>query len=64
LERIDAKKDDVFLAEQLALLPSAAITTIHGFCLDLLKKYAYVLGFDPKRAENVIDETQQSSTQR
>ena len=60
LERIDAKKDDVFLAEQLALLPSAAITTIHGFCLDLLKKYAYVLGFDPKRAENVIDETQQT----
>ena len=60
LERIDANKDDVFLAEQLALLPSAAITTIHGFCLDLLKKYAYVLGFDPKRAENVIDETQQT----
>lgn len=59
LERI-AQTNDEFLKQQVAILPSAAITTIHGFCLDLLKKYAYVLGFDPQRAENVIDETQKA----
>lgn len=59
LQRIDETGDD-FLKEQVAILPSAAITTIHGFCLDLLKKYAYVLSFDPQRAENVIDETQKA----
>lgn len=57
LQRIEETGDE-FLKEQVAILPSAAITTIHGFCLDLLKKYAYVLSFDPQRAENVIDETQ------
>ncbi len=59
LERIEQTGDE-FLSQQVAILPSAAITTIHGFCLDLLKKYAYVLNFDPQRAENVIDETQKA----
>lgn len=51
---------DAFLNEQISLLPSAQITTIHGFCLELLKKYAYVVDFDPQRALNVLDETQKT----
>jgi ATP-dependent helicase/nuclease subunit A len=54
------KTGDEFLKQQVAILPSAAITTIHGFCLEILKKYAYVLSFDPQRAENVIDDTQKA----
>lgn len=51
---------NAFLNEQISLLPSAQITTIHGFCLELLKKYAYVVDFDPERAQNVLDETQKT----
>jgi ATP-dependent helicase/nuclease subunit A len=50
-----------FLNDQISLLPAAQITTIHGFCLDLLKRYAYVVGFDPERAQNVLDETQKAA---
>ncbi len=55
-----AETHNDFINQQISLLPSAQITTIHGFCLDLLKKYAYVVNFDPQRAQNVLDETQKT----
>ncbi len=55
-ERVE-ETHDPFLKAQISLLASAQVTTIHGFCLDLLKKYAYVVDFDPQRAQNVLDET-------
>lgn len=35
------------LKKQLALLQSASISTLHSFCLDVVKKYAYLLDIDP-----------------
>lgn len=35
------------LKKQLALLPSASISTLHSFCLDVIKQYAYLLDIDP-----------------
>ncbi len=35
------------LSSQLLKLPYAHISTIHSFCLELIKKYFYVLGIDP-----------------
>ncbi|KAF0222319.1 MAG: recombination helicase, partial [Erysipelotrichaceae bacterium] len=58
-ERYEETHND-FINQQISLLPSAQITTIHGFCLDLLKKYAYVVNFDPQRTQNVLDETQKT----
>ncbi|MCO5053520.1 MAG: UvrD-helicase domain-containing protein [Verrucomicrobiae bacterium] len=44
------------LAEQLALLDTANISTLHGFCLELVRRNFHTLGLDP--ACVVLDETQ------
>lgn len=49
-DEIDNTKDEknkLFLQKQLAKLPLAHISTIHAFCLDVLKKYSYVINIDP-----------------
>lgn len=35
------------LAQQLTMLNRASITTLHSFCLDLLRRYYYLLDLDP-----------------
>ncbi|MHB1651911.1 MAG: UvrD-helicase domain-containing protein [Desulfitobacteriaceae bacterium] len=35
------------LLRQLTRLPQAGITTLHSFCLDLLRRYFYLVGLDP-----------------
>lgn len=45
-----------FLSEQIALVETAQISTIHSFCLNIIKNYGYVLGIDPKRAQNIMDD--------
>ncbi len=35
------------LERQLALLPQATITTLHSFCLEVVERYAPVIGLDP-----------------
>lgn len=50
----------IFLHEQILLLPSAQISTIHSFCLSLIKKYSYVIKVNPAMAENILDESQKS----
>lgn len=44
------------LTQQLSLLPSAYITTIHAFCLKIIENYSYVSGIDPNQVRNVLDE--------
>lgn len=44
---IETAEDTTHLARQLRLLPTAKISTIHSFCLDLLHKYANQLGLRP-----------------
>lgn len=35
------------LERQLALLPQATITTLHSFCMEVVQRYAPVIGLDP-----------------
>lgn len=47
---------DLWLAEQIALLDTAPISTLHSFCLDLVRRNFHALGLDPQFT--VLDETQ------
>jgi len=51
---LEKKQSDV-LTNQLIKLPYAHISTIHSFCLDLIRKYFYLLGIDPDI--KIADET-------
>ena len=48
--------NDPRIYRQIALLTSARISTIHAFCLGLIKDYAYVLGISQKRSNAILDE--------
>ncbi|GGA73730.1 helicase-exonuclease AddAB subunit AddA [Ornithinibacillus halotolerans] len=37
----------IHLKKQLSLLQRASISTLHSFCLDIVKQYAYLLDIDP-----------------
>lgn len=37
----------IHLKKQLSLLQRASISTLHSFCLDVVRKYAYLLEIDP-----------------
>lgn len=39
--------ESVHLKKQLSLLQRASISTLHSFCLDVVKQYAYLLDIDP-----------------
>jgi ATP-dependent helicase/nuclease subunit A len=54
--RLNASPGDARLAEQLALLDTAAISTLHGFCLRLVREHFYDLQLDPQLT--VLDEAQ------
>ena len=54
------KTQDERIYRQIALLASARISTIHAFCLGLVKDYAYVLGISQKRANAITDEATSS----
>lgn len=45
-----------FFLRQIAKLPAANISTIHSFCLDVIKKYGYVLQIDPESLGNVMSD--------
>ena len=51
----DPNSDHDRIQAQLVLLADAKISTIHSFCLDIIKKYGYVLGFDPGRIDHMLD---------
>lgn len=53
--KFEENPDDTYLQEQISLLPSAKISTIHSFCLSILKDYYYVLGLDPSHLNNILD---------
>ncbi|MFM2082332.1 MAG: hypothetical protein RL380_1023, partial [Verrucomicrobiota bacterium] len=53
---------DEHLAEQLALLETARISTLHGFCLQLIRAHFHLLGLDP--SFGILDEQQTRPLQR
>ncbi|WP_445613641.1 helicase-exonuclease AddAB subunit AddA [Geobacillus sp. YF-1] len=57
LERELAKRPhSLHLRRQLSLLPRASISTLHSFCLDVIRKYYYLLDLDP--SFRIADETE------
>lgn len=58
-KRYSETKDE-YLKDQISLLPSAQISTIHSFCLNLIQNYAYVLNLDPAFATNILDDTRKA----
>ncbi|MBI5384238.1 MAG: helicase-exonuclease AddAB subunit AddA [Verrucomicrobia bacterium] len=56
LQRQAAQPDNDHLARQLALLDTAHISTLHGFCLHLVRQHFHELGLDPQLT--VLDELQ------
>ena len=45
-----------FISQQIALLSNAHISTIHSFCLSILKEYYYVIGLKKSATENILDD--------
>jgi len=48
-----------YIKEQLSLLETAHISTIHSFCLSLIKEYYYLLDIKKERLNNVLNDSDQ-----
>lgn len=46
-KELDKKPDSDHLRRQLALMGRASITTLHSFCLDVIRRYYALIGLDP-----------------
>lgn len=44
------------IQQQLLYLNTAKISTIHSFCLDIIKKYYYVINLDPAMINNTLSD--------
>ncbi|MEQ2464512.1 helicase-exonuclease AddAB subunit AddA [Niallia sp. Sow4_A1] len=55
-KEINANPTSQHLKRQLALLNKAHISTIHSFCLEVIRKYYYVIDLDP--GFRIADETE------
>jgi ATP-dependent helicase/nuclease subunit A len=47
VKKLDSHPDSSRLKRQIALLHKASITTIHSFCLDVIKRYYHLIDIDP-----------------
>lgn len=56
IKKENDEKQRTFLKKQLSLLSEAHISTIHSFCLSILKEFYYVIDFSMKRVENILTE--------
>ena len=54
-QALEENPDSRHLKKQLSLLQNASISTLHSFCMDVVRKYAYLLDLDPgfRIADNV-----------
>ncbi|MGX1900476.1 helicase-exonuclease AddAB subunit AddA [Thermolongibacillus altinsuensis] len=53
---LEAEPHSLHLRRQLSLLQKASISTIHSFCLDVIRKYYYLIDLDP--VFRIADETE------
>ncbi|WP_047986175.1 helicase-exonuclease AddAB subunit AddA [Ornithinibacillus californiensis] len=44
---LEQEPTSIHLKKQLSLLQRASISTLHSFCLDIVKQYAYLIDIDP-----------------
>ncbi len=45
--KLEENPDNAYIAQQLSLIPSAKISTIHSFCFDLIRENSGLAGVDP-----------------
>ncbi len=52
---LEKNPESTHLKQQLTLLQQASISTLHSFCLDLVKRYSYLIDIDPgfRIADNI-----------
>ena len=43
-----------FITKQISLLETAHISTIHSFCLNIVKNYGYTIGINPDQTQNIL----------
>ncbi len=55
-KELDKSKNNLFLKRQLQYINRASITTIHSFCLDIIRQNFYILNLDPNF--KICDESQ------
>ncbi|WP_027091139.1 UvrD-helicase domain-containing protein [Cohnella thermotolerans] len=46
-DALERSPESAHLRRQLALLPRASVTTLHSFCMEVIEKYAPLIGLDP-----------------
>ncbi|WP_152802155.1 helicase-exonuclease AddAB subunit AddA [Alkalibaculum sporogenes] len=56
VSNINNQEEREFINKQISNLPSASISTLHSFCLNITKKYFHVIDLDP--GLNIGDDTQ------
>lgn len=55
-ERLDENPENIWLQQQVINMGNANITTIHSFCLGVIKQYYYEIGIEPNlKIANEID---------
>jgi len=54
-KKANENKDDTFINEQLLKINDANILTIDSFCLNICKKYYYMVGLDNESCDNILD---------
>lgn len=52
----DSGEKEAYIRKQIADLNAADITTIDSWCLSIISKYYNVIGLDPARTKNIVDE--------
>lgn len=57
-ESLHTSEDVEYIKQQLAALDVANISTIHGFCLTIIKEYYYMINLDKTRISNPVEESQ------
>lgn len=48
-------QEQAYITRQLTSIQTAHISTIHSFCLSILQEYYYMIGLDPQRITNIMD---------
>ena len=49
------EEEKTYISKQLTEIQNAHISTIHSFCLSIIKDYYYMIGLDPQRISNILD---------
>ncbi|WP_175615292.1 helicase-exonuclease AddAB subunit AddA [Piscibacillus halophilus] len=53
---LQSNPDSIHLKKQLSLLQRASISTLHSFCMEVVRKYSYQLDLDP--SFRILDDTE------